>query len=322
MDKKYVYLIIIPDYDDINHIIGYNPNIYGKVISTATEIKVNQLQSGAYSIIYHLNVLNTIKPSRLISSILTMFKNNLPNVLCEYSIRLIGFEYVNNYDKKMLLIPKLIHNMMINIYHSNTVENMVYKTSTDMAELDSTNHMVAFRKYEDEDDLDGLWDSFEDFEEDDESNEDDEEDSEEDEYDSLHSLLDNYGRKSKKRKNHNDYPRSRVFKDSDSPRKEINRHGIIIAQSKEDIKRDEKIIKDFLKDFIPGNASWKKNFRKELTMRWLKVYTVSKKELKRLEKDYRHKKDADKRSKSTAKKLEFARNLFTIPVSNWYDPTK
>lgn len=143
-------------------------------------------------------------------------------------------------------------------------------------------------------------------------------------YDIVKSITGDNETKGKKNKNKSNksYAKSHIFRESKNPKKEVKRHGVIIARDKDDIKKDEKTLKEFLKDFIPGKDGWVKDFREDLIERWMRTYTIKNKDLKKLQKARRkNEKDAAK-AKKNKEILNFTRNIFNVPVSSWDDPTK
>ena len=85
------------------------------------------------------------------------------------------------------------------------------------------------------------------------------------------------------------YGKSRVFSNIKHPKQVIRKHNLLVTKSNSDIKDDIKILKSFLKDFIPGNSKWKKRFRDELLQRWIATYVISKKNMKKFMKSYNKK---------------------------------
>lgn len=174
---------------------------------------------------------------------------------------------------------------------------------------------------EDEYDASDLFTDDEDFnifddEDEEDSDYDDDEDDDEEEFYPFELYADGHIPKEKKHY----YGTSRILKNADNPKRDIKRHGVIIA-SKKDIERDEKIIYDFLKDFIPGGG-WKKEFRKEIRDRWIRMLCVEKKKLKKYEKKARKKSQYNKKAKTAKRAAQFANNLFTRPIDRWADPTR
>lgn len=134
----------------------------------------------------------------------------------------------------------------------------------------------------------------------------------------------NRGNKKKKKKQRKEkkYVTSKVIRCAKSPKKAYKRHGVIVCKDKDAIKRDRRIIRDFIDDFIPGNAGWKKDLRDDLVDRWLHVYVISAKRLKRLERERKKNSAKGRRDSDVQRTIEFTRNLFNVPVDKWSDPTR
>ena len=129
-------------------------------------------------------------------------------------------------------------------------------------------------------------------------------------------------KKKKKQKKEKKYVTSKVIRCAKSPKKAYKRHGVIVCKDKDAIKRDRRIIRDFIDDFIPGNAGWKKDLRDDLVDRWLHVYVISAKRLKRLERERKKNSAKGRRDSDVQRTIEFTRNLFNVPVDKWSDPTR
>ena len=125
-----------------------------------------------------------------------------------------------------------------------------------------------------------------------------------------------------KKKHRKEYAQSRILYDAKNAKRSYNRHGVIICSDKSSKKKDMKIIKEFLKDFFPGNSNWIKEFRHDVLCRWMKMYSISKKDLKELEKTHRKAQNAKRNSIKTEKTLDFTRRLFNVPIDRWDDPSK
>lgn len=124
------------------------------------------------------------------------------------------------------------------------------------------------------------------------------------------------------RPNHRQYDTSRVIRNAKHPKRDIKRHRIIIARKK-DYDRDRKMIKAFLKEFMPGKEKWIKRYRSEIAGRWIRAMAVKEKEAKAREKEFR----------ATAKKAKARRCVRSLGVvanqvlnnrqpSAFYDPNK
>lgn len=115
-----------------------------------------------------------------------------------------------------------------------------------------------------------------------------------------------------------------VLEESKHPKKDFNRHGVVICNDKRAIKYDKKTIKKFLEEFIPGNSGWKKEYREELLDRWIKMFVVTKKQKHKLEKQHRKNRMYRNRisNNETRKALEFTQRLFNTPIDRWSDPSR
>lgn len=197
--------------------------------------------------------------------------------------------------------------------HNEFVSVLIHATNYDYATSDTVTNIASI--------LMGLDDSAE---------QEEEEDGEADEADVvnslndyvMHFLEDSEPTKKKKKKGKKTYRISRAVKAANSPKKSYKRHGVIICSDKDAIKKDRKIIKEFLKDFIPGDSKWKRHFRDDLLDRWIRVYVITKKQLKRFEKNQHRESDKDRLSRNARQTIDFTRRLFNVPIDTWNDPTR
>ena len=116
------------------------------------------------------------------------------------------------------------------------------------------------------------------------------------------------------------YYHSASWHNSNNAKKMIRRHGIIVA-SKKDIHKDERIIRDFLREFFPGNSSWKKEFRADVAKRWVQMFVVTKGQLKKLEKAARKARREKDSGDRVSKALDFTQMLFGTK-DHWSDPNR
>ena len=115
---------------------------------------------------------------------------------------------------------------------------------------------------------------------------------------------------------------SKVLRVSKNPKKSYNRHGIIVCSDKSAIRKDRETIKRFLKEFIPGQSEWKKALRRDLLSRWMKLYTVSNKKMRSLEREFRRANSKDRPRFDAERALEYSRRIFNIYDDNWSNPNK
>lgn len=253
----------------------FNPARDGKIRSDEDKINVNKSATG-YSVVYESDVFNSLDKARFLAKLVSIFNQNLPGYVIDLGI-CYNFETDESYDFDYNVFQNVMSlDLLCNdVVETNRVQNFIY-TRTDSIEDAITyyednynNPDVSSEEYYDQDGYD-----------------EDEYVDGNDPYGIMAALsgFEDSGKKKKKHKNSKEYyGRSRVWKNAKNPKKSVKRHGVIVADDKDDIKKDEKIIKEFLKDFLPGSSSWQKDFRSDVLKRFINMYTVSKKNLKRLE---------------------------------------
>lgn len=286
---------------------GYYPNRDGKAISTDKELKFNGLRDNdgnpAYSIIYTDDVFARMDIRKFVFSLIKTFHTNRPNDIMElsivYAFNSAQFDY-DMFDEATASQILTLNSFACNIIESNRLPIFQYNSDSigDMADE------LLSRKYigndlddeDDEDDDDEYVDPWDYDDDEDDDDEDDEED-DEDHIPEINAdnpyeffLKENKPMKSKKRYFDNDFrvTRSKVFRNAKNAKRDIARHGIIVYNKKSDLERDRDQIKEFLKQFIPGNKQWIKKFRKDILNRWISMYTISKKMLSVMEREHRN----------------------------------
>ena len=309
----------------------FNPDTDGKIISTVDEIKVNKTPSG-YSVVYPDDIINEIDNGVFVSKLILLLMDNLTGIISidlRYHYIDINDEWHLNGDSviTLLKINDIIEQLPDVISKDGVDHSIKYTCSKDITELKL---FVTMNDDEDDESPDEESDTIKNL-----IDEDDDFEVDENVVSILSSIIgdidlstDKKSDKSKKSKDKyftvekSKTPKSRVFKEAKNPKKEIKRHGVIITHDKEDLEKDRKIIKEFLKEFIPGKQEWVKEFRSELLCRWMKMYTIKIKDLKKIEKMQRDKKKDKERRKKNKKILDFTRNMFNVPISSWDDPNK
>jgi len=118
---------------------------------------------------------------------------------------------------------------------------------------------------------------------------------------------------------------SSSIRNAKNPKRNIRRHNIIITD-KEAYKRDEKVIQEFLKYFLPGKSKWIKGYRREIARRWLSSFVIKEKEARKRRKEF-SKKQREQERRSKNKKRVKAVNGVVRTVSDlasgkspFYDP--
>lgn len=313
MNRINVALHIIPKGVPTTELENYDRNRCGSVLSNDKEIKVNKVLNG-YTIVYDDDTFKGLDTVVFATSFVQIFKKNLPNTVIDAAM-LYHFELESGDDafdedtaKKVIELSGYFASISNPVFRYRVSESVVYTVNyyKDINEPDD--------RYDDDDP-----DSFFNM-----SGYDDDDDEDDDPFDILSRGLDGYRKKHKRHREFDSYGRSKILRNSDNAKKAYNRHGLLIIDDKDDLKKDEKIIKEFLKDFFPGDSSWKKEFRRDVLKRWISMYAISKKNLKSLERDYRRKsRNSQRRSNiDTEKAIDFTRRLFNVPLDRWSDPSK
>lgn len=326
MNKADLLLCIVPSDVELTKVKRYIPGAHGKVFSTLTDIKVNKTQAG-YSVLYTDEDIKNMDMDVLGNNIIKLFMDNLPDTTINVQIFYL-FETLDEYGETEYNVDINVVNAILTLENKfmgaeeSGIVPFKYTRSVDVTRI-ITDIVKNYKDVNDEDDSDddddddgeeptlrmqdffeglGFLDGIHD------------EDDDDDDDDSI-SFMDN------RKKQKKSYPQSRVLGKANNPKKSFNRHGVIITD-KETKKKDEKILKEFLKEFFPGDAEWKREFRHDVLKRWMKMYCVTKKDLKELEKAHRKAMNSKRSSINTDKTLDFTRRLFNMPIDRWSDPTK
>ena len=103
--------------------------------------------------------------------------------------------------------------------------------------------------------------------------------------------------------------RSRLINDA---KKSIKRHNIIISSSRNARKRDEKVIKEFLKEFLAGKADWIKKYRNEMLHRWMDAFAITEKTARKLKRSTNAKANKNKAVHMTKRLLHMHDPFYDI----------
>lgn len=307
MDKVKVTIhIVASEANELN----YDPATEGKTRSDENRITYIKVTDG-YSVVFDDNVFTEIQLSTLMTTMIHLLETNVPNTLFDFGIK---YHYENavesyfDYDTAKHVLD--LDTMMTKISESGKIPCFTYTRLDGLNDVYSD--LMDAVKENTIEDSESIFD-YADYEE-------DEDDEDCNGSDMLSVLMGDKKVKKSKDDSHDYYGRSRIFRNSKQPKKQINRHGVLIATDKDDIKKDEKIIKEFLKDFFPGDAAWKKEFRNDVLQRWMSMYAVSRKNLKQLEKQ--HRKERNKKSANADRIINFTDKLFSASTDRWSDPNK
>lgn len=264
------------------------------LLTTADQVKVLK-STDEYRIVMEDHEFKKVDCSNVIHTLESIFAKNMPDATVTFNVR-YDFDSAS-YDPECGAKFMELHNVMHGI---DTGASFVCNPDAD--NVDDVADMIGMEVGNDFD-LFGSDDS----------------DVDNEEYDPFEDLVRQYKKASNKKRRKKYDNRSRVYRNCKNPKRDAHRHGVLVAADKRDIKTDEHVIKDFLEDFIPGNAGWKKDFRSDVAKRWIQSYTVSRKQLKRLERDHRKSKSSRKASKATKEALDFTRRTLTVPIDRWND---
>lgn len=316
-----VAIIVLPDGVPQDKIRYSSVEEIGDQFSNERTVTANKVADDLYTVLYRASSIMNCNIPNITKAITRLFRSNLPNQDLKYKI----FYNFEDADKRgtMLFDPTIAERVL---KLCDEFEEMHLTPGTQYVEsqlISGIRRVIArynmernFPQQEEYDDED---------EDDDDPYEDEDDDPEMDWLRRQMGFVDDdddgteiYHAKSKKH-----YSRSKVVSHADSPKKSYHRHGVIIADSKEDLEKDRKIIKEFLKDFIPGDG-WRKEFRKDLADRWLYMFAVRKKELKKRQRKYEKKRKQESSEGARALALDLTRRVLTIPQSPsaWNDPNK
>jgi len=341
MTRTRIIIHIIPSkYVVGGNIDKYIPNAKNWKISSVANIFVNEVD-GMYHIIFYSDIFDQLEKDVLINGIISLIENNIErpklisisydSIILEDGVNMLTVPCVKNIIELQNILSDVISNKDKRKWEFEILQNVV----------DAANFYVKHQKEceewreEHKDDnkykkkisnriydkpeirqeepqrrsIDLITKAIEDMQD------------FEDEDDSVFGK----NKKRKKRKSlrsdkKKHYSSSKLIKIKDA-KKSYNRHGVIVSSKKSIIERDENVIKDFLKDFIPGNG-WKKDLRKDLLERWMSVFVITKKQLKRIEKREKERKESNDKYKKARKVINVAGRLISTPIDHWNDPSR
>lgn len=312
MPKANIRLVIIPDGVDQQVVAGCDPTIVGTEFATCKHLIVNRVVDG-YAILYRadeFSQFNAEIAARNITNILLGWFPNFQIVLSIY----YNFQHVSNsemgkFDEETAMRVLQFANYFFE--HNGDIEKFKYVNSESIRQVRDILYEMSDEGEEDATDdgetSDGdssYWESL-----------------------GFSPMYDGDGYDdaddghSKKKKGKKHYGHSRLVSNGKSPKKDYNRHGVLVSRDSDDLNRDRKMIKAFLKDFIPGNARWKRDFRDDLLERWMDAFVIRKKKLHKLEKKMRRKKKNSKPSAAQAIAMGIGRQIMT-GQDPWNNPNK
>ena len=260
--------------------------------------------------------------SVILSNIISIFDNNLPDSKIKFHISTTFINGVNDSNINEVEAVLELHNEFYKQLSSNDTYEYITSNIVKSVYDDYTKGIMGIyntNQKEDEEEFD--------YDEEDDEDLDDKFKGTLELNDYLTDFIydkDKHDKSKKKKKNSHKhyYGISSVIKTAKSPKRSYKRHGVIICKEKNAIKKDKRILREFLKEFIPGNNKWKKSLREDLLNRWIYQYALTNKELRKLEKAKRDFLRKERNSKKVQRTLEFTRKIFNVPIDKWNDPTR
>lgn len=316
MNKEVDLIIyIVSPHRSIEDLEDYDPEEIGTNVCKGNRLIFNKVEDG-YSLIIDNMTLARTNYDYLIQNMIRIMRKNLPNTDVNVSM-----EYLYRYEdgrhtfskvtaQSVLMFDNALRNicekeMDFDYIRSRSIYNVAKLYQNDVSVINDSREEVGYGQ--DNDPFSFLNRAIHDYEDDDYEDEEEEDD---------------YKPKKKKKKSPS-VNASKVVKNSKNPKREYNRHGVIIARDKDDVRKDARTIRKFLKQFIPGDAGWKQDLRDDLEERWMRTFAVSTKKLKKLEKAHRRAYYKSKKpSINTQRTLEITRRMFNVPIDNWNNPDK
>ena len=299
--------------------------IHISTLSNAETINVMKydLDPSSYIVAFDGGKILSIDPKLLISNLVSVFKSNMPDKMMEFTIGTTATGDEIGYIEDEVKYALMLHNTFITSL--TNVEGYNYSTSELITQL-FENYKAYINVVEDissilesmKNDGRASFQSTNDIEPADNS---------------LSSYMRDFitagddGKKKKKKKkkkgntDSHPYGISKVIRTAKSPKKLYRKHGIMIAK-KDRIKNDKRIIKEFIKDFIPGDEKWKRHFREELLDRWIHAYAITNKQMKLVKKAQKRESERARNGREIQQTLDMTRKLFNVPIDRWNDPTR
>ena len=288
--------------------------------SIASHVKIFKYED-FIGVAFTTNEMEVVNPPQVVATIKNILDKNMPTENIGFLV-VVGVDSLETVTQKqntirlIEAIKKLAdENTRFTVANNmDDIESQIMKKISPMSNTSSDSQELRNLGILNDDDED-LADF--DFDDDDYEDDDNDEEYEEDDIPGLSGF--SFGKRRNKKNSY--YGKSRVWKDSNHVRRSINRHGVVIS-TKSNMDRDKKILKEFLKDFIPGNKGWEKSFRAELAKRWMAVYVVSKKQLKTLEKNHRNKKSNKSNRNNLKGAFGIASKILAPKNDIWFDPNR
>lgn len=326
-----VILVINPeDVDWTKGLLRYQPASLGTNVSTAEELQLNILfEDYCASVIFSSDEFKTLDPIKLLANIATIVNKNYPDKILRFHIQ-YSFELVDSRVKISNKTFKLLQRLELGAMKGSSIdpEKINYVKSPSLNEcreiVDILNSRQAFATSDiyvgpkPEKKIDKMFTDLYDnksifdimggsnngpgniYEEEEDVYDSDDEDDDDDYFDE-----DDY----------DEFESSNVWDNAEERKRMIKRHGLLIARRK-DIEKDMEIIEDFIDQFIPDDSRYARQFKEDLLYRWINMYCITKKKLKKKEKEFKNGR------KQKAKRIRSSSNNVTKFIDEWYNINK
>ncbi len=280
--------------------------IVGRQQSSTQELRVNNTSSG-YSVIFKCEDFIRLDTQVLGDHLIKIFKTYFPNTPVHVEI-LYPIITENNIFKKCSMSVLQLDDFLSDI----DIPNINYCESQSVKKLwELYNNEDEDKDDDDYDDEDEDDDDYDDEDEDDDDKYDYGIDDDNEEDDLSHINISEYYKKQSKDKIAST---SRLIRGA---KKTVKRHNIIVSSDKNAKRKDEKVIKSFLKDFIPGRSNWIRTYRDIVLDRWMDAFAISEKTAKRIKKAHRKQNSSGSKARRITRENAMG---FTRKLIQGYDP--
>lgn len=223
--------------------------VSGKELSNHLEIKLNKVDEKLYTILFPVEEFKLVQPVTLFRYAAKVIEGYFKGKKVNFSILVI---YANQNDTQ--LCTHLLE--LDDLFYAFDLPNIEYETSNSLVEFLGEDYPIEHGDLEEEEETENF-------------------------VSTLSKAAKKKGKKKKKKKD----KKERYSKLMDEGKKNIKAHNILVSpKDNKDFKHDAKVVKGFLKEFIPQKSKWAKRYRNELLQRWMSVFVITPKMAKKIKK--------------------------------------
>lgn len=317
MNEIVIKTFVVRDGVELSNVPNYDDSIYGSVFSDEEELRINRIRDG-YSILYTDSVFREFNVQTFRDALKDII---ISNVVTGNSKLIFEFHYFWFEQLDQMCALKIIE--LTDDFVKDGEELIAYKYGdsdvTFGARMSESGTFLLNRLRKDYFNLDNQQQiqeepigEMENNIIDDEVSIDDIDDDEEDDEDYISSL---YPTRNKPK---NIY-KSRLIR-LNNARRNINRHGIIITDNKQLVRREAKMLRKLLRE-IYGTEKWKREFIDEILNLIMFRTVMSKKEAKRRTRIHNHSEKDDVTNKNGI--INFTKNVLSqMKYDPFYDANR